>query len=409
MNISPFKVQSIREDFPIFSQRIKEKPLIYLDNAASTQKPNTVIDTLQNFYSYEYSNVHRGVYTLSEKATDLFENSRKKVQHFINAKQVEEIVFTKGGTEAINLVAQSYLQPRLSKDDEIVISYMEHHANIVPWKRICEQTGAKLKVIPITPTGELSLETISNLLTPRTRLLAIIHLSNVLGTLNPIEELIRLAHHKNIPVLIDGAQAVAHLPVDVQQLDCDFYTFSGHKIYGPNGIGVLYGKMNHLESMPPWQGGGGMITRVSFDKIDYQEPPHRFEAGTPPIAEAIGLGAAIDYLNQLDWAAIMEHEEKVLQYALQQLKTISKLQFIGNPTNRIAVISFVLADIHGHDIATVLNEEGIAVRAGHHCAMPLMNYFKIAATTRLSLSIYNTEEEIDSLKQALIKVQKLLG
>lgn len=409
MNISPFKVQSIREDFPIFSQRIKEKPLIYLDNAASTQKPNTVIDTLQNFYRYEYSNVHRGVYTLSEKATDLFENSRKKVQHFINAKQAEEIVFTKGGTEAINLVAQSYLQPRLSEDDEIVISYMEHHANIVPWKRICEQTGAKLKVIPITPTGELSLETISNLLSPRTRLLAIIHLSNVLGTLNPIEELIRLAHHKNIPVLIDGAQAVAHLPVDVQQLDCDFYTFSGHKIYGPNGIGVLYGKMHHLESMPPWQGGGGMITRVSFDKIDYQGPPHRFEAGTPPIAEAIGLGAAIDYLNQLDWAAIMEHEEKVLQYALQQLKTISKLQFIGNPTNRIAVISFVLADIHGHDIATVLNEEGIAVRAGHHCAMPLMNYFKIAATTRLSLSIYNTEEEIDSLTQALIKVQKLLG
>jgi cysteine desulfurase/selenocysteine lyase len=409
MTTLPFNPYSVRKNFPIFNKPIKGIPLIYLDSAASTQKPYQVIQALQDFYSYGYSNVHRGIYTLSEQATDLFEQARKKIQQFIHAEKLEEVIFTRGATEAINLVAHSYVQPRIKPGDTIVISHMEHHANIVPWHRICAQTGAELKVIPINSEGELVLEAADDLLTERTRLLAITHLSNVLGTLNPVQALIKLAHERGIPVLLDGAQAIAHFPIDVQQLDCDFYVFSGHKMYGPSGIGVLYGKIHHLQDMPPWQTGGGMINRVSFEHIDYQEPPHRFEAGTPAIAEAIGLGATIDYLSALSLSDMMAHEQDVFQYAHHRLKEISHLRLIGTAQEKQAVISFILSDIHAHDIATILNEEGIAVRAGHHCAMPLMNYFQIPATTRVSLGHYNTRADIDRLIDGLLKVRKLLG
>jgi cysteine desulfurase/selenocysteine lyase len=409
MTTLPVDTAKLRTDFPILQTTVKGKPLIYLDNAASTQKPRVVIDTMQRFYLYHYSNVHRGSYVLSEEATELFEQARCKLQRFIHAERSEEIVFTRGATESINLVAQSYLRPRLKAKDEILISQMEHHANIVPWQQLCEQTGACLKVIPMHVDGSLNLAAMDALLSQRTRLVAVTHLSNVLGTLNPISQIIEKAHQYDIPVLVDGAQAVAHLPIDVIALDCDFYVFSGHKMYGPNGIGILYAKMAYLAAMPPWQGGGGMIRHVSFEHTEYREPPHRFEAGTPAIAEAIGLGATVDYLQSLDWDALIVYEGRLLEYVIACLETIPAVRIIGATPHRIAVLSLVMDRVHAHDIATVLSEEGIAVRAGHHCAMPLMEFLGVPATIRVALGLYNSYEEIDTLVKGLKRAQTLLA
>jgi cysteine desulfurase/selenocysteine lyase len=405
---NPFDIVKIRADFPILHTTIKNKPLIYLDNAASCQKPAVVIEAIKDFYLAHYSNVHRGSYTLSEQATDWFEESRRKVQRFIGATLPEEIVFTHGTTEAINLVAHSYLRARLQAGDEILLSHMEHHANIIPWKALCDETGARLVIVPLTSTGELNLSELLNLLNSKTRLVAITHLSNVLGVLNPLKLIIEQAHQYDVPVLVDGAQAVSHMRVDMQALDCDFYTFSGHKLYGPNSIGVLYGKMKYLESMRPWQGGGGMINRVRFEHIDFREPPYRFEAGTPPIAEAIGLGATLDYLNQLDWEALMQHEKTLFTCLEQGLSTIPQVKCLSTAPNRMSIISFVIEGIHAHDVATVLNEEGIAVRAGHHCAMPLMDALQVPAATRISLGMYNTLEEVNAVIMGIPKVLHLL-
>lgn len=408
-------IKKISADFPILQQKIKGKPLVYLDNAASTQKPYAVIERLQHFYHYENSNVHRGIHTLSELATEEFEHSRKKVQQFINAKSFTEIIFVRGTTEAINLVAQTYGLSQISADDEIIISHMEHHANIVPWQIVCEKTGAKLRIIPINDAGELVLEEYQRLLNPKTKLVAICHISNTLGTLNPIKQIIDWAH-ANSPetkVLIDGAQAVAHQKVDVQALDCDFYAFSGHKLFAPTGIGVLYGKQELLARMPPYQGGGSMITEVTLKKSNYREPPYKFEAGTPHIAGAIGLGAAIDYLNQLDFNAIQRHEQQLLDYATKNLEAIQGLRVIGTAKQKAAILNFTVNDsrdlsIHGHDISDVLNAEvGVAVRAGQHCTMPLMQRFNVDSTVRASLALYNTKEDIDALILGLHTLKQL--
>ncbi|WP_342146724.1 cysteine desulfurase [Rickettsiella endosymbiont of Aleochara curtula] len=410
-----FDVKKIRADFPILQQKIKGKPLVYLDNAASTQKPNSVIKRLDYFYRHENSNVHRGIHTLSELATEEFEKSREKVQQFIHAKSFAEIIFVRGTTEAINLVAQTYGLSQIQADDEIIISHMEHHANIVPWQILCAQTGAKLKVIPINDAGELILEEYQRLLNPKTKLVAICHISNTLGTINPIKQIIEWAH-ANSPetkVLIDGAQAVAHQKVDVQALDCDFYTFSGHKLFAPTGIGVLYGKQDLLSAMPPYQGGGSMITEVQLEKSYYREPPYKFEAGTPHIAGAIGLGAAIDYLNQLDFEAVHQHEQQLLDYATAGIKTIAGLHLIGTAKQKTAILNFTISDsrgmrIHGHDISDVLNTEvGVAVRAGQHCTMPLMQRFNVDSTVRASLALYNNKEDIDALISGLQTLKQL--
>lgn len=410
-----FDVKKIRADFPIFQQKIKGKPLVYLDNAASTQKPYSVIKRLQQFYSHEYSNVHRGIHTLSEIATEEFEQSREKIRQFIHAKTFAEIIFVRGSTEAINLVAQTYGISQIKADDEIIISHMEHHANIVPWQRVCAQTGAKLKIIPINDTGELILEEYQRLLSPKTKLVSICHISNTLGTINPIKQIIDWAH-ANSPqtkVLIDGAQAVAHQKIDVQALDCDFYTFSGHKLFGPTGIGILYGKQELLASLPPYQSGGSMITEVSLEKSHYREPPYKFEAGTPHIAGAIGLGTAIDYLNQLDFESIHHHEQLLLNYATACLKSIDGLHLIGTAEEKTAILNFTVSDaqgmrIHGHDISDVLNAEvGVAVRAGQHCTMPLMQRYQVDSTVRASLAFYNNKEDIDALICGLQSLKQL--
>lgn len=408
-------IKKISADFPILQQKIKGKPLVYLDNAASTQKPYAVIERLQHFYHYENSNVHRGIHTLSELATEEFEHSRKKVQQFIHAKSFSEIIFVRGTTEAINLVAQTYGLSQISAGDEIIISHMEHHANIVPWQIVCEKTGAKLRIIPINDAGELVLEEYQRLLNPKTKLVAICHISNTLGTLNPIKQIIDWAHANSseTKVLIDGAQAVAHQKVDVQALDCDFYAFSGHKLFAPTGIGVLYGKQELLARMPPYQGGGSMITEVTLKKSSYREPPYKFEAGTPHIAGAIGLGAAIDYLNQLDFNAIQRHEQQLLDYATKNLETIQGLRVIGTAKQKAAILNFTVNDsrglpIHGHDISDVLNAEvGVAVRAGQHCTMPLMQRFNVDSTVRASLALYNTKEDIDALILGLHTLKQL--
>ena len=410
-----FDVKKIRCDFPILQEKIKGKPLVYLDNAASTQKPNSVIQRLQHFYTHENSNVHRGIHSLSELATEEFEKSREKIQQFIHAKSFTEIIFVRGTTEAINLVAQTYGLSQIKADDEIIISHMEHHANIVPWQLLCAQTGAKLKVIPINDAGELILEAYQRLLSPKTKLVAICHISNTLGTINPIKKIIDSAH-ANSPetkVLIDGAQAVAHQKVDVQALDCDFYTFSGHKLFAPTGIGILYGKQELLAAMPPYQGGGSMITEVRLEKSYYREPPYKFEAGTPHIAGAIGLGAAIDYLNPLDFNAIHLHEQQLLEYATKNLQTIKGLHLIGTAKEKTAILNFTVSDsrgmrIHGHDISDVLNAEvGVAVRAGQHCTMPLMERFNVDSTVRASLAFYNNKEDIDALITGLHTLEQL--
>jgi cysteine desulfurase / selenocysteine lyase len=404
-----FPVERIRGDFPALHQQVHGKPLIYLDNAATTQKPYQVIKALEHYYRWDNANIHRAVHQLSERATENYEAARNKVQRFINAAQREEVVFVRGTTEAINLVAQSFARPRLRAGDEILISYLEHHSNIVPWQIVCEQTGAKLRVVPINEAGELILEEYERLLSSQTRLVAIAHASNALGTLNPVSRVIELAHGRGIPVLVDGAQAVPHLPVDVQHLDCDFYAFSGHKMIGPTGIGVLYGKQEWLEAMPPYQGGGDMIRSVSFEKTLYNELPYKFEAGTPAIAEAIGLGAAVDYLAALGMDKVAAYEQGLLAYATQTLAQIPGVRLIGTAQEKVGVLSFILEEVHPHDMGTVLDREGIAIRTGHHCAQPVMERFGVPATARASFAFYNTQAEVDALAAGIEGIREILG
>jgi cysteine desulfurase/selenocysteine lyase len=402
-------IERIRRDFPILSRTVHNHPLVYLDNAATSQKPQIVIDTLTHYYQALNANVHRGVHRLSEEATQAFEQARIKVQNFINAPHPSEIIFVRGTTEAINLVAQSYGRPQFKPGDEILLTEMEHHSNIVPWQLLCEQTGAKLSVVPINENGEINLQDVANKINSRTRLVTIVHISNALGTINPIKEIIELAHLQGIPVLIDGAQAVAHLPVDVTALDCDFYAFSSHKLFGPTGIGVLYGKRALLEAMPPYQGGGEMIQTVSFAKTTFSELPNKFEAGTPNIADVIGLGAAIDYISQIDWNAIAHHEEDLLNYATSLALQQPDLRLIGTAKHKAGILSFTLGDIHAHDIGTILDQQGIAIRTGHHCAMPVMQHYNVAATARASFAFYNTKQEIDRLFAGLEKVREVFA
>ncbi|MGZ0080726.1 SufS family cysteine desulfurase [Methylomonas sp. YC3] len=407
--MSIFPVEQIRADFPILGETIRNKPLVYLDNAASCQKPQAVIDSIVHTYSHEYANIHRGVHTLSVRATDKFEAAREKVRAFINAASVKEIIFVRGATEAINLVAQSYGKSQLKAGDEIIISAMEHHANIVPWQMLCQQIGAVLKVAPMNRAGELLFDEFEKLLNANTKLVAITQMSNALGTINPVEQIIAAAHAKNIPVLLDGAQAIPHMAVDVQALDCDFYVFSGHKLYGPSGTGVLYGKLALLEAMPPYQGGGDMIRQVTFAKTEYAGLPHKFEAGTPAIAEIIGLGAAIDYVTAIGMDNIAAYEAELLDYATQQAEQIKGLNIIGQAAHKGGILSFTLDRIHPHDIGTMLDSLGIAIRAGHHCAMPVMDFYGVPATARASFAMYNTRQEIDVLMQGIKSLIEVFG
>ncbi len=407
--MSRLDVERVRKDFPILEREVNGKPLAYLDNAATSQKPRAVIEALTHYYSGYNANIHRGVHTLSEEATTTYEAARTKVRDFIHASSPGEIVFARGTTEAINLVAQSYVRPRVQEEDEILISHMEHHSNIVPWQLVCEQTGALLKVAPINERGELELEEFAKLLGPRTRFVALAHVSNALGTINPVQEIARLAHARGVPVLLDGAQAVPHLSVDVQELGCDFYAFSGHKMYAPTGIGVLYGRAELLEEMEPYQGGGEMILSVSFEKTTYNRVPHKFEAGTPNIAGAIGLGEAIDYLVGLDLDAVKVHEDELLEYATRELSKVPRVRLIGTAASKASVLSFALGDIHAHDVGTVLDQEGIAVRTGHHCAQPTMERFGVTATARASFGVYNTPKEVDRLVAGLHRVLEIFS
>ena len=400
-------VQAVRRDFPALHQRVNGAPLAYLDNAATSQKPQVVIDAVSRYYRRDNANVRRGVHVLAERATAAYEGAREKVRHFLNARSVREIVFLRGTTEAINLVANG-LGSRCRSGDEIVLTRMEHHANIVPWQLLRERCGVVLRVLPITPAGELEPERLAGLFSERTRLLALTHVSNVLGTVNPVAEMVQVAHRHGIPVLIDGAQAVPHMVVDVQALDCDFYCFSGHKMFAPTGIGVLYGKEALLEALPPYQGGGEMIRRVSFEKTDFADPPYRFEAGTPHIAGAVGLGVAIDYLEGLDRKAAADHERHLLHVATARLRDVPGLRILGETPNKVGVVSFVMDDVHAHDLGTVLDHKGVAVRTGHHCAMPLMTFYSVPATTRASLAFYNTAEEIDRLVEGLHYAREIL-
>lgn len=404
-----YPIEKIRADFPILNEKIRNKPLVYLDNAASCQKPQAVIDSIVHCYCHDYANVHRGVHTLSVRSTDKFEAARIKIQNFINAKSDKEIIFTKGATESINLVAQTFGKANIKQGDEIVISAMEHHSNIVPWQILCEQTGAILKVAPINLQGELIFAEFEALLTNKTKLVAIVHVSNALGTINPIKDIIEAAHKRNIAVLLDGAQAIPHTAIDVQDLDCEFYVFSGHKLYAPSGTGVLYGKQELLEAMPPYQGGGDMIRYVTFDKTEYNSLPYKFEAGTPNIADVIAFGTAIDYINSIGINAIAQHEHELLLYATEQANSINGLTIIGTAKEKAAVLSFTLNRIHPHDIGTMLDSLGIAIRAGHHCAMPVMDFFKIPATARASFALYNTKAEIDFLMQGIKDLIKMFG
>ncbi|MFZ2311673.1 MAG: cysteine desulfurase [Methylobacter sp.] len=402
-------INKIRADFPILAEKIRNKPLVYLDNAATCQKPQAVIDSIVHLYSHDYANVHRGVHTLSMRSTDKFEGARTKVKDFINAASEKEIIFVRGATEAINLVAQSYGKANIKAGDEILITAMEHHSNIVPWQLLCQQTGAILKVAPINLQGELIYDEFEKLISDKTRLVSVVHMSNALGTINPVKNIIAAAHAKGIPVLLDGAQAIPHMAVDVQDLDCDFYAFSGHKLYGPSGIGVLYGKQALLEAMPPYQGGGDMIRKVTFKETEYNTLPYKFEAGTPSIADAVGLGAAIDYLNAIGMDKIAAYEAELLTYATEKAKQITGLRIIGEAEHKGAILSFVLDRIHPHDIGTMLDSLGIAVRAGHHCAMPVMDFFEVPATARASFAVYNTKEEIDVLMKGIESLIEVFG
>tara|TARA_B110000116_G_scaffold41636_1_gene33968 strand:+ start:2033 stop:3268 length:1236 start_codon:yes stop_codon:yes gene_type:complete len=407
-NKNIFNIEEIRKDFPILDQEINGAPLIYFDNAASTQKPKAVIDAIKSYYENDHSNVHRGVHSLSIRATDLYEASRKKVADYINANSTDEIIFTKGTTDSINLVASS-LTKSIQPSDEIVITTMEHHSNIVPWQELCRRTGASLKVAPIDDNGELIIDELERLLCKDTKILALTHTSNTLGTINPIKEIITMAHHLNIKVLIDGAQAIGHQNIDVQDLDCDFYAFSGHKLYGPTGIGVLYGKEDLLNELEPYQFGGEMILKVTFDETTYNSLPYKFEAGTPNIAAAIGLGKAIEYIESINLNACVKQENVVTEYSLKKLKDLSNIKLIGNSENRSSIISFTIENIHPHDIGTILNQRGIAMRTGHHCTMPLMDFYEIPGTIRASFSFYNTESEVDEMVAALQTACEMLG
>ncbi|NQT63535.1 MAG: cysteine desulfurase [Candidatus Marinimicrobia bacterium] len=402
-------INKVRSDFPILGTKVYGKPLVYVDNAASTQKPQQVIDSITDLYSNHYANIHRGVHHLSQKSTALYEGARETVKNFINASKVEEIVFVRGTTEGVNLVASSYLEPQLEPGDEILISEMEHHSNIIPWQLTAERTGALLKIIPLLENGELDLSALPDLLSPRVKLVAVTHMSNSLGTINDVSLIIEQAHALDIPVLIDGAQSIAHMPIDVQKLDCDFFVFSGHKIYGPTGIGALYAKEKHLLNMKPYQGGGDMILNVSFEKTEYNDIPYKFEAGTPNIEGTIGMAAALDYVSELGIEAIDAYEQELLAYASKQFSEIEGLQIIGTAPNKGCIISFVLDGIHPHDVGTIMDMEGVAVRTGHHCTQPVMDYYNISATTRVSLSFYNTINEIDEITKAITKVKELMG
>ena len=403
---SVFEVQRIRRDFPILTRSIRDQNLVYLDTAATTQKPQPVLDTLASYYATGNANIHRGVYLLSEEATAAYDLARVKVQGLLNARAAHEIIFTRNSTESINLVAQSYGRQNLGPGDEILITHMEHHSNIVPWQLLCEQVGARLCVAPIDDEGTLQLDEFQRLIRPRTRLVAVVHLSNSLGTINPVQDIVRMAHARGVPVLIDGSQSVYHMPVDVQALDCDFYAFTGHKLYGPTGIGVLYGRESLLEQMPPYQGGGDMIRSVTFDKTTYADLPHKFEAGTPHIAGAIGLGAAVNYLLSVGFEGIGRHEADLLAYGTNALSEVKGLQLIGTSPNKASILSFVMDGAHPHDIGTIVDADGIAIRTGHHCTQPVMDRFGVPATARASIAMYNTHEEIDALVKALEHVRE---
>lgn len=402
-----FDVEKVRREFPLLRESVHGKKLIYLDNAATTQKPERVINVLTDYYRRLNSNIHRGVHHLSEQATMSYEGVREGVRSYLNARSVKEIIFVRGTTEAINLVASSFGRGFVKMGDDIVISAMEHHSNIVPWQILCEQAGAKLKVAPIDERGEIILEQFEQLLGDRTRIVGLTHVSNALGTVNPIKLFIEIAHRCGIPVLVDGAQAVPHFRVDVRDLDCDFYAFSGHKMYGPTGIGILYGKQDILEAMPPYQGGGDMIKSVTFEKTSFNDLPHKFEAGTPNIADGIALGAAIDFLEALDWQALAAYEHELLDYATRGVSNIPGVRIIGTAREKVGVLSFIMENVHPHDVGTILDHEGIAVRTGHHCAQPVMQRFNIPATVRASFALYNTKEEVDALVRGIYKVKEV--
>jgi cysteine desulfurase/selenocysteine lyase len=407
--VSAFNVTDIRRQFPIFGNWHPEKPLIYLDNAATTQKPQSVLDAIMHYYTVDCSNVNRAAHSLSERATVSYEKSRTKVRKFINAASDREIVFVRGATEGINLVAQTYGRNNIGSGDEILITAMEHHSNIVPWQLLCEEKGARLRIVPITEKGELSIEEFENCISPQTRLTAVTYVSNALGTINPVKEIVRIAHGHGVPVLIDGAQAVSHFQVDVRDLDCDFFVFSGHKMYGPTGIGVLYGRENLLDAMPPYQGGGDMIRSVTYEKTVFNSLPYKFEAGTQNIAGAIGLGTAVDFLDSIGMSAIVRHETALMNFCTSALESVETLKIIGSAKEKTGVISFVMEGLHPHDIATILDEEGIAVRAGHHCAQPVMDFYGLPATTRVSFGLYNTVEEVDALIHGLESVREVFS
>jgi cysteine desulfurase/selenocysteine lyase len=402
-------VERIRKDFPILHQEVHGRPLVYLDSAATSQKPQVVLDALADYYGRDNANVHRGVHQLSERATEAYEGARTRIQRFLNAAHSREIVFVRGTTEGINLVAHTYGRRTVGPGDEVVITALEHHSNIVPWQMLCEEKGAALRVVPIDDAGEVDVEAYERLLGERTRLVAVAHVSNALGTIVPVKRMIEAAHRRGIAVLVDGAQAAPHLRVDVQDLDCDFYTFSGHKTYGPTGIGVLYGKTDLLEAMPPFQGGGDMIKSVSFEKTVYNDLPYKFEAGTPDIAGAIGLGAALEYLEGLGLDRVAAHEHALLVHGTERLSSLPGLRLVGTAREKASILSFLVDGVHAHDVGSILDREGIAVRTGHHCAMPVMTRFGIAATTRASLGVYNTREDIDALVEGLAKVREIFG
>ncbi len=404
-----FDVRRIREDFPILKEKVNGKPLVYLDNAATSQKPEKVIEAIRRFYVHDCANIHRGVHLLSERATLAYEDARRRTQRFLNASDQREIVFVRGATEGINLVAQTYGRQHVKVGDEVLITGLEHHSNIVPWQMLCEEKGARLQVAPINDRGELILEEFEKFLNDRTRLVAVAHVSNALGTINPVRQIVEMAHARGVPVLVDGAQAAPHIKVDVQELDCDFYTFSGHKVFGPTGIGALYGKLDLLEAMPPYQGGGDMIASVTFEKTIYNVVPYKFEAGTPNIADVYGLDAALAYVNRIGLANIASYEHALLSYATEAIQQIPGVRIIGTAREKAGVISFVVDGIHAHDVGTILDHEGIAVRTGHHCAQPVMDRFGVPATVRASLAFYNTKWEINSLAAGIQRVKAVLG
>ncbi len=407
--LATFDVEKVRRQFPALEQRIHGKPLVYLDSAASAQKPRAMIEAMADAYSYDYSNVHRGVHTLSQRATEAYEGAREKLRSFIDADDASELVFVRGTTEGINLVARSFVRPRLLPGDEVVISTMEHHSNIVPWQIVCQEAGASLKVVPINDAGELEMDAYQALLSERTRIVATVHVSNALGTINPVEEIIELAHARGIPVLLDGAQAAPHMALSMKELGADFYTLSGHKLFGPTGIGVLYGRREHLEEMDPYQGGGEMIRTVTFEKTEYNVPPHKFEAGTPNIVGAIALGAVTDYLSGVGMDRVAAYDQELLEYATERLEAVPGVTLFGTARHKAAVLSFLVDGVHAHDVGTILDREGIAVRVGHHCAQPVMDRFGVAATARASLAFYNTREEVDRLVEGIGHVQEIFG